>query len=255
MPGGIFLGVCMQRSLLKFLGLLLFLGQFGLSACTPAPHLTEINDPFETKNRKVHQWNKNLDRAILKPLSQSSGTATNGAISGGISNFAGNIGMPGIILNDALQLNLPDFFNNTFRFVMNSTIGIGGLLDVASQNGLEKRGSDFGETLHVWGVPEGNFVELPFYSASTERDAVGIVVDFAIDPMNYLLPGKLRFLGPLSKVVNSIGNRIEFAGFVESVLYESEDSYAQGRLLYLQSRRKHLYGELTDAELEDPYAE
>lgn len=245
----------MFGTIFKFTGLLLFLGVFGLSACAPAPHATEIKDPYEAKNRKVHQLNKDLDRAILKPLSQGYGAATSGAISNGIGNFSGNMGMPGIILNDALQLNLPDFFSNTFRFVVNTTVGIGGLVDVAGQNGLAERGTDFGETLHVWGVPEGNFVELPLYSASTERDAVGIVVDFAIDPMNYLLPGNQRYIGTVSKVLNSIGDRDKFAGFIESVFYESEDSYAQGRILYLQSRRKDLYGELTDDELEDPYAE
>jgi phospholipid-binding lipoprotein MlaA len=226
-----------------------------VSACANAPRVSEINDPFESGNRKVHELNKTLDRTIIKPVSGAYDSVSKGPISKGVSNFSANMSLPGVMVNDLLQLNMTEFFANSFRFAMNSTIGLGGLFDVASQNGLQEHPTDFGETLHVWGVHEGRFLELPLYSASTERDAVGIVVDFALDPMNYLLPSNLLYVGTASHVLNSLGRRDQFSDIVEAVLYESEDSYAQGRLLYLQSRRKHLNGELNDEDLEDPYAE
>ncbi|MFT5000555.1 MAG: phospholipid-binding lipoprotein MlaA [Paracoccaceae bacterium] len=240
-------GICQKTMLLALV--------LTISACANAPRVSGINDPFESGNRKVHALNKTLDRTILKPLSGAYGTVSNGPISKVVSNFSSNMSLPGAMVNDILQLNMTDFFANTFRFAMNTTVGIGGIFDVATQNGLQEHATDFGETLHVWGVPEGRFLELPVYSASTERDAVGIIVDWAIDPMNYLLPSNLIYVGTTSHMLNSLGRRDQFSDFVESVLYESDDSYSLSRLLYLQSRRKHLNGELTDDDLEDPYAE
>ncbi len=227
----------------------------GLAACTPAPHVSTINDPFEADNRKTHEANKELDRTVLKPLSGAYGSVADGPISQGVSNFASNLSMPSTILNDILQLNLPDFFSNTARFVLNTTFGVGGVFDVAAQNGIPENSSDFGETLHVWGFPEGRYIELPVLGPSTERDAFGTVVDFVIDPINYFVPAPQRYIGTAASVLKTVGDRNRYAGLVESILYESEDSYAQARLLYLQSRRRALVGELTEEDLEDPYAE
>jgi len=227
----------------------------GLSACAPAPRISTINDPLEVQNRKRHEANKRLDQAILKPLSGAVGGKGGGPISRGISNFASNLSLPGVILNDMLQLNLPEAFSNTARFVMNSTVGLAGVLDVATQNGLSKQDSDFGETLYVWGMPEGRYLELPLLGPSTERDAIGKVVDFLIDPVDRLVPAPQRYVGTAAKALDTVGDRGRYSGLVDSVLYESEDSYAQSRLLYLQSRRRVLYGELTEDDLEDPYAE
>lgn len=234
---------------------LMVLSVLAIAGCAQPMRTTEINDPHEIRNRKVHALNKSLDLNILKPVSGTYTVATEGPLRSGINNFSSNLALPGTMLNDLLQLKLPEFFGNGFRFIMNSTVGLGGIFDVATQNGLMAHPTDFGETLFVWGVPEGRFVELPIYSARTERETVGIVVDYLIDPTNFLLPKYLRTTGTISHVLHSIGDRGQYANIVESVLYESEDSYAQTRLLYLQSRRQHLYGELAEDDLEDPYAE
>lgn len=233
----------------------LILGITLIVACTPVPPATAILDPNEAANRRTHEMNKKLDRALVGPASNAYGSVVPGFVLSGVGNFANNLALPGMVLNNALQLNLPDAVSNSFRFVMNTTVGIGGLVDVAGYNGLLEQSTDFGETLHIWGMPEGNYVELPILGPSTQRDAVGIVVDFFIDPLNYVLPAPRTYYKTGAKVLGKATDRHKYSDLINSVLYESEDSYAQSRLIYLQSRRRDLQGELTDFDLEDPYAE
>lgn len=226
-----------------------------LSACAPAPSVSTINDPFEARNRKVHAFNKSVDQAVLRPMAGVSGGGSGGLVVSGITNVASNLSMPGMVLNDLLQLNLADATSNTARFLVNSTFGFAGLFDLASRAGLTERSTDFGETLHVWGVPEGNFVELPLLGPSTQRDTAGFVVDLVIDPLNFVVPRRHLYVGPTVRAAKMLGDRSRFAGLFESLYYESADSYSQSRLLYLQSRRHQLEGGLNEDDLEDPYAE
>jgi len=226
-----------------------------LTACVQPPRPDGINDPFEPRNRRVHEFNKALDSGLVKPTSKAYDSITPDPVVRGVDNFAANLALPGMIANNLLQLELADAFVNLARFAMNSTIGLAGVFDVATQNGLTEQTTDFGETLFVWGVPEGRYVELPFFGASTERDTAGLVVDFVLDPSRLLLPRGQRWLGPTAYVLNRLGDRSRYSDLVESIFYESADSYAQARLLYLQNRRKELYGSISDADLEDPYAD
>ncbi|MCA8867086.1 MAG: VacJ family lipoprotein [Rhodobacteraceae bacterium] len=225
-----------------------------LDACSPAPPATGINDPFEANNRRVHNVNKAIDQNLLKPISGAYGSVADGPIINGIGNFTSNLSLPGIVLNDLLQGNLRDAFSNTARFTLNSTFGLAGILDVATQNGLGERPSDFGETLHVWGAGEGVYVELPLIGASTERDTAGMVVDFFINPVNAFIPAPDRYYLLVAKALNKVGSRARYADLVDQVLYQSADSYAQNRLVYLQSRRRDLEGQFNLEDLEDPYA-
>jgi phospholipid-binding lipoprotein MlaA len=224
-------------------------------ACSPAPRPTGFDDPFETENRAVHRINKSFDRSLLKPASEAYTPVENGALGKGIDNFAGNLSLPGMVLNNVLQLRFDKAFVNTARFALNSTFGLVGLFDVAGHNGINEQTTDFGETLHVWGFSEGPFVELPLFGPSTGRDAIGKAVDFAIDPVGRGAPLSRRVATLGIKALAKLGDRSRYGAFVDSVLYGSEDSYAQGRLLYLQSRRRDLYGGLNELDLEDPYAE
>ncbi len=203
----------------------------------------------------MHKFNKTLDRNLLKPVSGAYGTITRGPVADGIDNFASNLSLLGMIVNDFLQFEIGDAFSNTIRFAFNSTVGIGGFVDVAGRNGIYEQKTDFGETLHRWGVGEGKYIELPLFGASTERDTAGLIVDFVLDPLNYILPASDRYIGTGAYVLNKVGDRDRYSDLIESVLYESEDSYAQSRLLYLQSRRRSLRGEVDEDDLEDPYAE
>lgn len=225
-----------------------------LSGCSPAPAPPLSSDPLEATNREVHLANRDLDRLVIRPSSNAYGTVIPAPVRTGIGNFASNLGLPGMVLNDLLQFRIEDAGANTMRFLLNSTLGFGGILDIATEAGLAERSTDFGETLYRWGAPEGNYIELPFVGPSTERHAVGRVVDTIIDPVNSILPSPERGYATATGVAARFGDRYRFSDFVDNVLYESEDSYAQARLLYLQNRRFQLSGTQEQApDYFDPY--
>lgn len=215
---------------------------FAVAACTAAPIEVGINDPIESQNRDTHASNRALDKALVSPASKGYGSAIPAPVRKGVSNFASNLNLPGQVLNNLLQFRIENAGHNTFRFLMNTTFGFGGLLDVATEAGLENRSTDFGETLHVWGAPEGAYLELPLVGPSTERHAAGRVVDLLLNPLNFGAEGPLRSAGTGASVAARFGDRYQYSDLIDSVLYESEDSYAQARLLYLQNRRFKLSG-------------
>ncbi|MEM9852899.1 MAG: VacJ family lipoprotein [Pseudomonadota bacterium] len=208
-----------------------------LMGCAAPPPKAEVNDPFETQNRRIHEFNKSLDKNIVRPLSFAYGENVNESFRILASNFSSNLGLPGTILNNTLQGDLGAAAANSGRFILNTTIGIGGLADPAGEFGLREQGSDFGETLHVWGVGEGVYIESPIFGPSTTRDTVGRVVDFVIDPLNSVIKAPESYYTTGTKVASGLGTRYRFANTVDSILYESADSYAQSRLIYLQNRR------------------
>ncbi|PCD76292.1 MlaA family lipoprotein [Pseudothioclava arenosa] len=227
----------------------------GCAAKLPAPG--EIHDPYEAENRETHDMNKRLDQAMFK---EGSGGPP-GPIGQAVSNLRNNLGLPRMVVNSTLQLRPEPAAKNTLRFAINTTLGIGGIFDPAGHwFGLTEETTDFGETLHVWGVGEGNYVELPVIGPSTERDAVGRFVDLLIDPALLLANGEEKAAILALRIAARSVDRKRYAATVNSILYDSADSYAQSRLLYLQNRRFELGGDAaTEAELfdpyEDPYAE
>ena len=221
-----------------------------LLACAGPDLAGGIYDPYEQQNRAVHQFNRDVDRALLRPTANAYGTILPEPVRNGVGNFAANLSLPGSILNDLLQLNIEDAMHNSVRLIVNSTIGLGGLLDPAKAAGVPARNSDFGETRHVWGAQEGAYVELPFVGPSTTRDTVGMVVDLFIDPLNTLVPPKDRYIGPAVAAASKVGDRYRFKSTVDSILYDSADSYAQARLLYLENRRFQLGAEAGAGEEE-----
>lgn len=240
-----------------------------LSACAgPPPAPDAINDPFEKTNRAVHAFNIGADRYLLKPVSKGFGAVTPEPVKQGVSNLANTLDLPGDVLNNVLQLNIDDAATNTLRLAANLTMGVGGIFDAATVLGLPNEPTDFGETLHVWGVGEGPFLEIPLTGPTTLRDGVGTLVDLLANPVANALPSREAFAVNLVKVVSRVRDRDRFASTVESILYDSADSYAQSRLIYLQNRRFQLgqlsrVGESTTADpdsdfidpYEDPYAE
>ena len=226
----------------------------GLSACGPAPSQSGISDPNEAQNRAVHKFNVALDKNLLRPVATKADTVVPDPVGIAIVNFADNLELPGIVVNNVLQLRLGKAIENTLRFAINTTIGIGGVFDPASAAGVNGDKTDFGETMHIWGVTEGNYFELPFFGPSTDRDALGKVVDVLLDPMKLVLP-KNSNLPLAAKVASKITDRGRYSETVDSVLYDSADSYAQARLLYLQNRRFDLGEVPSDESFEDPYAQ
>lgn len=232
-----------------------------LSACARAPE-GEIPDPYEPMNRRVHAFNKGLDASLVRPMARAvrrGGDGSPAPDTGAgpvqlLGNFASNLSLPGKVVNSVLQGRPEPAVRNTFRFLVNTSLGLGGILDPASTDfGLPEIDTDFGETLHVWGVPSGAYLELPVLGPSTERDLVGKIVDFAlIDPLDTVLTDEQKFAGTVGRIVSKAGDRARFGSTVDSVLHESADSYAQTRLLYSQHRRHELKQE---EDVIDPYAE
>ncbi len=228
----------------------------GLGACSTAQPGVEFSDPYEAQNRKVHDFNVAFDKALF---SKSDDTEKKSGIPAPVlrtvSNFGGNLGLPGKVLNSVLQGRPEPAVKNTFRFLVNSTLGLGGIFDPASSSfGLPETDTDFGETLHVWGASEGAYLELPILGPSTERDAAGKVVDHLIDPLGFILPRPESTYVTGAKIASKVSDRLRFGDTVDSILHESADSYAQTRLLYLQNRRFELGMETTtDADAYDPY--
>ena len=230
----------------------------GCAATVPG----QVNDPYEATNRRVHAFNKGLDEHLVRPLTSSSNEdegqkkGENGLLTV-VGNVSGNLTLPGKAVNSLLQGRPGKAARNTGRFLINSTLGLGGLNDPAGQEfGLDEVDTDFGETLYVWGAPEGAYVELPLLGPSTQRDAFGKVVDLFIDPLGAVIEDNavLKIAG--IKLASKIGDRARFGDTVDSILYDSADSYAQTRLLYLDHRRYELGMEGGEIDpYDDPYAE
>ncbi|PRY24463.1 phospholipid-binding lipoprotein MlaA [Aliiruegeria haliotis] len=246
-----------------------------LTACGPADIPTGINDPNEARNRGVHEWNKRVDTQLLGgseegaeaeiPLSEDEGQPTAGiddSIEGGatdapargasnaliaLSNFGTNLDNPRRVVNSLLQVRPGDAAHNTLRFGINSTVGILGLIDVAGAAGLPEIDTDFGETLHVWGVSEGNFQELPVVGPSTQRDTAGMAVDFVMNPLWYVFPWPQNLVANGFTWAGEATDRFRYSDTVDSIYRDSADSYAQSRLIYLQNRRFEMSrGEVTE---------
>jgi phospholipid-binding lipoprotein MlaA len=230
-----------------------------VAGCAGTPAADGINDPYEAANRKVHGFNRGLDRALVGPAAKGYGSVVPQPVQRVVGNVADTLDIPGDIANDLLQANIGDAAQNVLRLAVNLTMGIGGLFDASTAIGLPGAPTDFGETLHVWGVGEGVYVELPIIGPSTARDAAGTVVDVVLNPVRLALPDKEAMAATVAKLFSRLGDRDRYAETVESILYDSADSYAQARLLYLQNRRFELgqtgaaAGAAGDDDFIDPY--
>lgn len=220
-----------------------------------------ISDPYERTNRSVHGFNKGFDRLFFKARPGAPRSVDNG-FTRSLANAGSNLGLPGKVVNSLLQGRPEPAIKNTFRFVINSTIGVAGLFDPAGSSfSLPESDTDFGETLSVWGMGEGPYVELPFFGPSTGRDALGRGVDMAMNPVGQVLEGADATAATATRLAGRVAERKRFGETIESIYYDSADSYAQARLLYLQMRRHQLAGdqdkgkESEDAQAWDPYAD
>ncbi len=238
------------------LGSTLGLGLAALTACGPAATPNGINDPAEGFNRRMHAVNLGLDRAFVRPAAKGYGFVVPEPVQTGVGNFASNLDLPGDVVNGILQGRPTNAAENTLRFAVNTIAGIGGLFDPATVLGIRGKPTDFGETLHVWGVGEGPYLEMPGLGPTNGRDLTGSIVDLIMNPVRYALDEPETYYADAFKVGSKLGDRNRYSDTVDSILYESADSYAQARLLYLQNRRHELNaaaGSENDGDFEDPY--
>lgn len=240
--------------LLQSKGILVVFGGLALAACSVPDTPTEIHDPYERVNRVTHAFNKGADRVFFRPASQVYGNVTPGPVRTGLSNAADNLDGPRTVVNDVLQGEGEDAIHNTFRFLLNTTLGVFGIFDPATSFGLEDRETGFGDTLAVWGAQEGAYVELPLFGPSTERDAVGQFVDILTNPVSSVLDEDGDEIAATTSLPSVLNSRYEYADTLDGILYDSADSYEQLRLFYLDSRRFELSGQTSAGNAFDPYA-
>lgn len=232
-----------------------------LAACSvpDSPPADGIHDPYEAQNRRVHEFNKSLDRSVVRPLARGYTRAVPDGIEDSIVQFGDTFSTPGYAVNRLLQGDLRGAGLNTVRFATNAVLGFGGIFDVAKEFGLPADETDFGETLAIWGVPEGAYREIPAFGPSTERAAAGRIGDWFLNPLDLALPRPERYSGLVAGGLEGLTERDRFSDTVDSVLYESADSYAQTRLIYLQNRRFELGeaegGPPSEETFTDPYEE
>jgi len=201
-------------------------------------------DPWEGYNRKVHAFNDTVDRYVMKPVAKGYRAITPDPVEESFGNLFSNLNELRNILNDTLQWKWGQAANDSGRFLVNSTVGVVGLFDVAKHLGLEKSdGEDFGQTLAIWGVDQGPYLVLPFLGPSTLRDLGGLPADIYLDPVVHIDHV------PTRNTVRGTGFVVQRASLLEADKLVSGDRYVFLRDAYLQ-RRDYL---VKDGVVEDDF--
>jgi len=195
-------------------------------------------DPIEGFNRAMFSFNDGLDTVIVKPVAQGYDAVLPSPVKTGVTNFFGNIADVFIAVNNLLQGKVPDAASDAGRVVVNSTVGILGLVDVASNIGLEKHEEDFGQTFGRWGVGPGAYVVIPVFGPRTARDTVGLVLDVKADPIANInhIPTRNTLLAV--RLVSDRANLLPADKVIEEAAL---DKYSYIRDAYLQHRRSLVY--------------
>ena len=217
-----------------------------LSGCATAPdtkdadalaEFRQINDPLEPANRVIFAFNRAIDAAILKPLARIYRDFTPKVFQDAVSNILANLRTPVVLANDVLQGEGKRAGNTLARFVVNSTVGLGGMMDVASEISMPRHAEDFGQTLAVWGAPEGPYLMLPLFGPSNPRDLVGLAADYFSDPINWYAANTSREFITYSRTgTTGVDTRASHMKELDDLERTSLDYYAAIRSLYRQRR-------------------
>jgi phospholipid-binding lipoprotein MlaA len=224
------------------------LAALALSACATPPtdpaaraEFERTNDPLEPLNREIFNFNLFVDRIALKPVAETYVAVVPEFGRDAIRHFLDNLGEPLIFANNLLQGEWKRAHDTFARFLMNSTFGLGGVMDLASKNGLEKQTGDFGQTLYSWGVPDGPYLVLPILGPSDPRDAVGKGVDGYFDPWNWWASNVYYWWVSVPRGgVDGIDQRARNIDTFDELQRNAIDFYAELRSLYRQHRASEL---------------
>jgi phospholipid-binding lipoprotein MlaA len=220
-----------------------------IAGCASTPdEYADPRDPVEDFNRAVYRFNDELDKAIIKPVAQGYRAITPAKVDRGVTNFFSNLQDVGSAVNNLLQLKVERSSSDVGRVLVNSTIGILGLVDVASNLDLPKYGEDFGQTLGVWGVGPGPFLVLPVLGPSSGRDAVGLIGDWFTDPVTYVSPWEARAGLQGLRGIDARADLLTASKVVEEAAL---DPYEFTKDAYLQKRRSDVYDGVPPLEPDD----
>ena len=210
----------------------------GLGGCATSGEERDPRDPIEGFNRGVYRFNDTVDEYVAQPVARTYRKALHVEIRSRVSNFFGNIQDIMIGANNFLQGKFEDGVNDWARFAFNSTFGLLGIHDVASEWGLEKHNEDFGQTFGRWGAPPGPYLILPFLGSSTVRDAGGTVLDWSFAPLTEVRPIDLRNTLYGLYLVNTRADLLDASRLLEEAAL---DRYVFQRDAYFQRRRSLIY--------------
>jgi phospholipid-binding lipoprotein MlaA len=202
-----------------------------LAGCANAPP----EDPFESYNRAMFSINEKLDAFVARPVAKAYVAVTPAPVRVWVGNFFGNLNDPWIGFNNFLQGKPADGLSDMMRFLVNSTMGIGGLLDIATEARLPKHDEDFGQTLGVWGFHDGPYVMLPFFGPRTLRDALAFPLDSAFDDSWRFVPD-IALRNALT-ALQLASERARLLGLDRTLDEGTLDKYRYSRDFYLQQRR------------------
>ena len=208
----------------------------------------EIYDPFETVNRSIFSFNNVADRIVLEPIAKGYKKLPS-TVQSGINNFFSNLRAPLVVVNQLLQGQGENAIQSSGRFIVNSTVGVFGLVDVAEKIGLEEKEEDYGQTLATWGVGDGFYIVLPLFGPSNLRDTSGMVLTMMTDPINaYAVNEGEAWLVPMRTAVNAVDTRSQIIDEVNALRDNSVDYYAAVRSSYYQNRKAAI-NNVDDSEL------
>ena len=195
---------------------------------------TDPRDPHEPFNRGVYRFNDGVDKAFAQPAARAYRAMLPSFVRTGVTNVFSNVGDIRNVVNNGLQGNFTAAYADFGRIVINTTVGFGGLFDVASQAGVEKHKEDFGQTLRVWGVNTGSFIVLPLFGPTTTRDALGTVFDYASDPLTFVNPLAAQLGARGAHGVDTRAQYLEAGALLKDAAL---DPYLFMRDAYLQRRQ------------------
>lgn len=210
---------------------------YGDGAAAGNRHGATAYDPWEKYNRRVHAFNASVDRGLAKPLAQAYVAVVPRPLRAGIGNFFDNLEEPATVVNSLLQGNPRGAVNALGRFLLNSTLGIGGLFDLADKAKMPNRGEDFGQTMATWGWKRSRYLEIPFLGPRTLRDLFGLAADSPLRPLHHLEDDKARlFLSGLQ----AVDLRAQLLA-IEAIGEGAVDEYTLYRDIWLQRRNYQIH--------------
>jgi phospholipid-binding lipoprotein MlaA len=216
----------------------------GLSACASTSQTTasadgevEVYDPMEGMNRGMFAFNEAVDNVLLEPVARGYRAVVPKPLRSGLRNFLNNLRSPIVFANQVLQGDLPGAGNALARVAINTTVGVGGLFDVAAAGGIKDEPEDFGQTLAVWGVGHGPYMVLPLLGPSSLRDGTGMLVDSFADPVRlYLFNTGRESVHYVRIGLSALDKREELLDVLDDLQKNSFDYYAAMRSAYIQRR-------------------
>ena len=210
---------------------------FLFGGCATSPD-ADPRDPFEGFNRGVYRFNEVVDEVVAKPAATAYRDVVHSEIRDRVRNFFANIGDVFIGANNVLQGKFFEGFEDFARVAFNSTLGLFGIHDVASDMGIEKHNEDFGQTFGWWGIGEGPYLVLPILGSSSVRDGVGTALDYYTDPLGEVHPVRLRNSLGLLRLIGVRADLLEASRILEQAAL---DKYVFQRDAYFQRRRSLVY--------------